>query len=178
MRPALTKLAGLALASVLWAGAGGALAAEAATASSTAATTAAPQLKIHFSCSVTREEDTGRVIYVDGGDIDLDGATIKSFQWESALHRRTHGFDCSIDQSDNLQSEVFPDGWRITLKDGAAARLARGYDSDHGLNCAVRLVRNGDDVQIRPTCPALCGSRPNFSELTVNVKNGACKYEQ
>jgi hypothetical protein len=68
--------------------------------------------------------------------------------------------------------------WRITLLDGLGARVRRGYDYVHGLNCSIRLQRNGDMLSIKPSCPALCGSRPNFSELSVDLITGACRYQE
>lgn len=142
----------------------------------------AQQLDTHFSCSVERTEYDERVIYADGGRIKLDGDEIIEFNWESSLFRPTHGFDCSIDQSDNLQAEVHTEGdrtlWRVSPVDPAAARNKRGYDFGTRLNCSVRVEREGDNVQIKPTCPALCGSRPNFSSFSVDLKSGACHYEK
>lgn len=142
----------------------------------------AQQLDARFSCSVTRDEGGERVIYADSGEIRLRGDRIDAFRWESALHRSTHGFDCSIEQGDGLKAEVREDAnnpsWRIALTDSRAARDRRGYDFDRGLNCTIRLERDGDMLNIKPTCPALCGSRTNFSELSVNLKTGDCRYEQ
>ncbi len=131
---------------------------------------------------MTRDEGGERVIYADSGEIRLRGDRIDAFRWESALHRSTHGFDCSIEQGDGLKAEVREDAnnpsWRIALTDSRAARDRRGYDFDRGLNCTIRLERDGDMLNIKPTCPALCGSRTNFSELSVNLKTGDCRYEQ
>jgi hypothetical protein len=143
----------------------------------------AQQLDAKFSCSATREENGERVIYADNGEIRLRGDRIDAFRWESALHRSTHGFDCTIEQGDGLKAEVRDDAttsprWRIALADARAARDQRGYDFDRGLNCTIRLERDGDMLNIKPTCPALCGSRTNFSELSVNLKTGDCRYEQ
>lgn len=140
----------------------------------------AQQLQTHFSCSATREEDGLHALYADSGEIRIDGSRIEAFRWESALYRRTHGFDCSIDESDGLQVEVRPEtvSWRVVLVDARAARNRRGYDFDHGLNCSIRLERSDDTLRVKPSCPALCGSRSNFSELSVNLKTGACRYEE
>lgn len=140
----------------------------------------AQQLQTHFSCSATREEDGQRALYADSGDIRIDGSRIEAFHWESALYRRTHGFDCSIDETDGLQAEVRAEtgSWRVVLVDARAARNRRGYDFDHGLNCSIRLERSDDTLRVKPSCPALCGSRSNFSELSVNLKTGACRYEE
>lgn len=140
----------------------------------------AQQLQTHFSCSATREESGQRALYADSGEIRIDGNRIDAFRWESALYRRTHGFDCSIDETDGLQAEVGAESgsWRVVLADARAARTRRGYDFDHGLNCSIRLERSDDTLRVKPSCPALCGSRPNFSELSVNLKTGACRYEE
>src|SRR5450830_1772029 len=50
--------------------------------------------------------------------------------------------------------------------------------SDRGYQCSIRVEREGDTVHLRPTCPALCGSRMNFTELKVDVSNGKCQYEE
>ena len=138
----------------------------------------AQDLDTRFSCSVRREEDTGLVDYADSGKFRLEGNQIKEFYWESSLFRRTHGFDCSIDQGDGLQAETTENGWRITLADPRAARDRRGYDWDHGINCSIRLTRSGELLQVKPSCPALCGSRSNFSALSVDLKTGNCHIEE
>jgi len=100
------------------------------------------------------------------------------FYWESSIFRSTHGLECSIDQDDGVQAELTGDAsWRFSLQDAKAARAKRGYDFSHGLNCTIRVERVGDNVHINPTCPALCGSRPNFTELTFDLKTGNCHYE-
>jgi hypothetical protein len=140
----------------------------------------AQRLDSQFSCSLTRTEDGERVIYSDNGEMHLNGSQIESFRWESALFRTTHGFDCSIDNDDGLQAEqiqgVQNDGWRISLRDARAARTQRGYDFSRGLNCSIRLERDGESLSVKPSCPALCGSRSNFTELTVDLKTGVCRY--
>lgn len=140
----------------------------------------AQTLDTSFVCSEIRREDGDgeRINLADQGKFKLDGKEIKSFQWESSLFRTTHGYDCSIDESDGVQAEVTEKGWRITLKNAQAARAARGYDSDRGNNCSVRLERNGDELLIKPSCPVLCGSRNNFTALTVNTKTGSCRYDE
>ncbi|HEX2530573.1 MAG TPA: hypothetical protein VHK70_03795 [Burkholderiaceae bacterium] len=147
-----------------------------------AAAASAQQLDAHFSCSTTRD-DGERVIYADSGEFRLDGNRIGAFRWESSLFRSTHGFDCSIDESDDVRAEVIGDEkkntWRISLADAQAARERRGYDFfARRLDCSIWLERDGDLLHIAPNCPALCGSRSNFSALTVNLKNGTCRYEQ
>lgn len=139
----------------------------------------AQQLQTHFACSATREDDGQRVLYADSGEIRIDGSRIEAFHWESALYRRTHGFDCSIDEGDGLHVEVgaAAGSWRVVLGDARAARNRRGYDFDHGLDCSIQLERSDDMLQVTPSCPALCGSRANFSALSVNLKTGACRYE-
>lgn len=138
----------------------------------------AQDLDTRFSCSVKRAEDSGPVTYADSGKFRLDGNQIREFYWESSLFRDTHGFDCSIDQSDGLQAETTGNGWRVTLANPRAARDRRGYDWDHGLNCSIRLERSGDSLQVKPSCPALCGSRSNFSTLSVDLKTGNCRIEE
>lgn len=142
----------------------------------------AERLDARFSCSQSRDDEGLPSIYADTGEIRLNGERIEAFRWESSLFRRTHGFDCSIDEDDGLQAEARSDAgnpaWRIRLADGREARIRRGYDSEHGLNCTIRLERKGDTLHIKPSCPALCGSRPNFSELSVELKTGTCRYEE
>ncbi|MES2073283.1 MAG: hypothetical protein V4488_23215 [Pseudomonadota bacterium] len=140
----------------------------------------AQALDTSFVCSEIRREDGDgeRINYADQGKFKLEGDKVKSFQWESSLFRTTHGYECSIDDSDGVQAEVTEKGWRITLKDALAARAARGYDTERGNNCSIRLERKGDELQIKPTCPVLCGSRSNFTALTVNTKTGTCRYDE
>lgn len=142
----------------------------------------AQQLDAKFSCSAPGDDGGERVMYADNAEMHLKGAQIGSFRWESSLFRSTHGFDCSIDSDDGLWAEVISNdnraGWRINLLNAAKARAARGYDFATSMNCTIRLLRDGDTLHIRPACPALCGSRRNFSELSVNLKTGTCKYEE
>lgn len=142
----------------------------------------AQQLDTRFSCSQTRSEDGEKVTYADNGEIRIKGDRISTFRWESALFRSTHGFDCSIDEGDGLQAEVRDDAqkamWRIALLDARTARDRRGFTFDRGLNCTIRLERDGDMLNVTPSCPALCGSRANFSALSVNLKTGKCHYEE
>ncbi|WP_228536069.1 hypothetical protein [Noviherbaspirillum malthae] len=146
------------------------------------AAVSAQQLDTRFSCSDTRSEMNEKLIYADSGEFKLNGDAIQAFRWESSLFRSTHGFDCSIDTEDGLQAEVRDETprvtWRVSLKDAAEARFQRGYDFGRRLNCTIRLEREGDSLSIRPTCPALCGSRPNFTELSVNLKTGKCRYDE
>jgi len=147
----------------------------------TALPTLAQQLDTQFSCSAKRDDHGLPTLYFDAGKIKVDGNKITEFSWESSLFRSTHGFDCSIDMDDGLEAESIGDEqhdkWRFRLTDARAARDKRGYDFSHGYNCTIRIERNGDKVHITPSCPALCGSRPNFSEFTVNSKTGECQYE-
>lgn len=140
----------------------------------------AQQLDTRFSCSATQDEDGEQVTYSDTGEAHLDGDRIKSFRWESALFRPTHGFDCSIDDSDGLQAELMQgigsDAWRIGLQDARATRERRGYNFDRGLNCSIRLEREGATLNVTPSCPALCGSRANFTQLSVDLNTGKCHY--
>lgn len=153
-----------------------------------AQTMPAPRLDAKFSCSVDRaidaRRDGQRSIYADNGEFHLRGDRVESFRWESSLFRSTHGFDCSIDDSDGVLAEALPSadarshGWRIRLRNARAARTQRGYDTDHGVNCSIRVIHAGDMLQIIPSCPALCGSRENFSALTVDLLTGQCAYEE
>ncbi len=138
---------------------------------------APPDLKLKLACVHTQGKDADRTIYADNGEIDIQNGKIQAFRWESALHRRTHGFDCSIDQTDKLQLEAIGNDWRVSLQNGSAARLARGFDNPHGLHCLINLTRKGDTLQIQPSCPALCGSRSDFSELSVHLPSGRCEYK-
>jgi hypothetical protein len=142
----------------------------------------AQQLDARFSCSQARNEYGERVTYADTAEMRLRGNRIDVFRWESALFRSTHGFDCSIDESDGLLAEVRDEPsklmWRVGLSDARAARDRRGFTFDRGMNCTIRLERNGDMLNVKPSCPALCGSRANFSQLSVNLKTGKCHYEQ
>ncbi|MFZ6847942.1 hypothetical protein [Undibacterium sp. RuRC25W] len=139
-----------------------------------------PALDLHLQCTQTKQEGGKgeRLIYTDQAHIQLRGNQIDNFQWESSLLRSDHGHECSIDKDDQLQAEVTDKGWRITLKDAVAARNERGYDFDRGYQCSIRVEREGGTVHLRPTCPALCGSRMNFTELKVDVSNGKCQYEE
>ena len=144
------------------------------------ADTAQDALALKFSCSQTLGNAEQQVIYADLGEISLQGEQIHRFRWESSLHRRTHGFDCSMDESDGLQAKQIEQGWRVSVLDAAAAREKRGYDRPRGRQCSVRLLRdasNAQELHMIPTCPVLCGSRENFSELRINLQTGQCKYE-
>lgn len=168
----------LLLSSAALAQAAGSAPASAVTASAATATTSTPsQLQLRFSCSQTVGEGEQRQIFADFGEIALQGEQILSFRWESSLHRRTHGFDCSIDQEDDLLAERIEQGWRVSLRDAAAARLKRGYDTARGKFCSVRVLQEGEEIHLLPTCAVLCGSRDNFSELRINLRNAHCQYE-
>jgi len=147
-----------------------------------AASAAEQQLEARFSCSIARTVDGEAVTYADTGEIRLKGSHIDTFRWESSLFRSTHGFDCSIDEGDGLVAEVrdIPPvvQWRIALENAIDARTRRGYDFDRRPSCTIRLEREGDTLNVKPSCPALCGSRPNFTELSVNLKTGQCRYEE
>jgi hypothetical protein len=138
----------------------------------------AQTLDARFSCSAKRTEDGEAVTYADSAEFRLQGEHVAAFRWESALFRSTHGFDCSIDESDGLVAEVREQTWRIALADARGARSRRGFDFNRSMNCTIRLERDGDTLNVKPSCPALCGSRPNFSELSVNLKTGQCRYEE
>ena len=145
------------------------------------------QLDARFSCSAEDADgqlrDGDRRLHADNGAFQLRGDAVLAFYWESSVFRSNHGADCSIDESDDLVAEVLPDlpdasqRWRVSLRDGRAARTRRGYDADHGVNCSIRIARTGARLEIVPSCPALCGSRENFSRLTVNLQTGSCLYE-
>lgn len=147
----------------------------------------APELNVKFSCSAENPEDRlrdgDRRLYADSGAFHLRGNSIVAFYWESSLFRSSHGADCSIDESDGLVADLLPpevasaQRWRISLSDGRAARTRRGYDADHGVNCSIRITHVGGQLQIVPSCPALCGSRENFSRLNVDLQTGNCTYE-
>jgi hypothetical protein len=153
----------------------------------TAVAAGTARLDAKFSCSAepagARLRDGDRRLYADSAEMHLRGSVIEAFRWESSLFRSTHGFDCSIDEGDGLEAEALPaqgageQRWRIRLQDGAAARTRRGYDSEHGLDCSIGLTQRGNRLQITPLCPALCGSRENFSALTVDLQTGQCDYE-
>lgn len=145
------------------------------------ATAAAQTLDTRFACSEVGDDGGDKVTYADSGEIHLDGDTIKNFRWESALFRSTHGFDCDIGDEDGLLAHVAGDAkkpvWTLTLADGRGARAKRGYNFDRGVNCAIELVRVGDIVSVLPNCPAMCGSRLNFSTIAIDLKSGQCHYQ-
>lgn len=140
----------------------------------------AQQIDTRFSCSAERNDGGETVTYADTAEIRLDGDRIQAFRWESDLYRTTHGFDCSIDESDGLKAEMYNEEakvlWRVSLTDPQAARERRGYDFDRLPRCSIRLERKGDTLDVTPSCPALCGSRGNFTQLSVNLKSGKCQY--
>ncbi|MBI3231451.1 MAG: hypothetical protein HYZ45_15175 [Burkholderiales bacterium] len=135
-------------------------------------------LALKFSCSSSVGEGDERVIYADTGEFVLQAGQISSFRWESSLHRRTHGFDCSVDESDGLQLDVLEQGWRVRVVDAASARERRGYDRERGRLCTVRLLREGEYLHVLPSCATLCGSRSNFSELRIHLRSKDCEYLQ
>ncbi|MBC7489296.1 MAG: hypothetical protein H7240_04205 [Glaciimonas sp.] len=122
---------------------------------------------------MSRIEDGEKVTYSDAGEINLNIGKVETFRWESDKYRPMHGFDCSVDESDEPVVEVMQSGgkdhvsWRVSLKDPVAARQRRSYDFyNHGKNCIIRLQRDGDTLHIEPSCPAFCGSRLNLTKLT------------
>lgn len=135
-----------------------------------------PDLNLQFSCSKTEGEGFEKVIYADIGEFVLQGEQIRSFRWESSLHRSTHGFDCSLDESDGLQVSRLENGWRIMLVDAQQAREKRGFDMPRGKFCTVRLLKDGQYLQVLPSCATLCGSRSNFSELRIHLPSKKCEY--
>lgn len=136
----------------------------------------APDIDLKLSCSNSTGDGAARVILADNGEIRIRQSQLLAFRWESSLHRRTHGFDCSMDLSDKLELQPLESGWRISPQDAAAARMERGYDTDRGRVCLVNLHKNGDTLHIAPSCPALCGSRLDFAELDVHLPSGRCTY--
>ncbi|NEX63862.1 hypothetical protein [Noviherbaspirillum galbum] len=142
----------------------------------------AQDLDARFSCSTKGSDHGESVIYADAGEMRLHGDKIDAFRWESSLFRSTHGFECSIDDGDGLVAESREVGagreWRVTLSDAQAARERRGYEFARLPSCSIRLEREGDQLSIKPSCPALCGSRGNFTELSVNLKTGTCQYQE
>ncbi len=140
--------------------------------------TAANALDLQFSCSQSEGEGEDKVIYADFGAVRIVQGQLQELRWESGLHRRTHGFDCSITQEDGVELDTLEGGgWRIRLRDSAAARSARGYDTERGRLCSIRILPAGDGWQIVPSCAALCGSRANFSALTVYPAQQRCRYD-
>lgn len=141
----------------------------------------AQQLDARFACGERRDDQGLASFFADSGRIRLNGDKIEEFNWESSVFRGMHGVECSIDTDDGVAAEFIGDdqrlAWRIRLQDPAAARDKRGYDFSHGLNCTIRFERVGDMVHVNPSCPALCGSRQNFSEFSFDMKTGKCRYE-
>ena len=162
MKPERSNIAALAMLASLWSG--------------TSALAQPADLNLKFSCSASNGEGETRVILADSGEIRIRDGKLLEFRWESALHRRTHGFDCSMDQSDKLELQPLEHGWRVAPQDAAAARAARGFDTDRGQTCLVNLLRDGDTVHIQPSCPVLCGSRSDFSEFRVHLPSSRCDY--
>ena len=141
----------------------------------------AQSLSTKFSCSQVADDGGEKITMADVGEIALVGDAINTFHWESSIFRATHGYDCDIDEEDGLQAEVRHDtdhpAWRVALKDGRAAREKRGYNFERGVNCTIRLDQHGNTLMMRPSCPALCGSRKNFSTIAIDIKTGSCRYE-
>ena len=148
---------------------------------SLASAATAQQMDARFSCGEQRDDHGLASFFADSGRIRVNGDKIEEFNWESSVFRSMHGLECSIDTDDGVAVEFIGDeqrqAWRIRLNDAAAARSRRGYDISHGLNCTIRFERVGDMVHVNPSCPALCGSRQNFSEFSFDVKSGKCRYE-
>lgn len=135
-----------------------------------------PDLQLKLACSHTEGEGESRDFYADNGEIQIKDGQLKQFRWESSLHRRTHGFDCSIDQDDQLDLDVVGGHWRVQLHDALASRAARGYDTVRGDACIIRLIQRGEYLLLQPSCAILCGSRSNFSELRIHLPSGRCQY--
>ena len=141
----------------------------------------AQQLDVHFSCGADGKQLGLKSFFADNGLIRIKGTKIEEFSWESSVFHAGNGVECSMDDGDGLRAEFIGDpsraAWRILLNNAEQARSKRGYDMVHGLNCAVRIEHVGDDVRINPSCPALCGSRQDFSAFRFNTKTGKCTYE-
>ena len=141
----------------------------------------AQTLDAKFACSGIGDDGGEKVTYADTGEIHLAGEAVKSFRWESALFRSTHGFDCDIGDEDGLRVQASGNrakaAWKVSLVDGRGAREKRGYNFDRGVNCSIEIVRLGDQLALLPNCPAMCGSRLNFSTIAIDLKTGACHYE-
>ncbi len=137
-----------------------------------------PDLNLKLACQATLGAAENQTLYVDSGEIRIENGKLLALRWESALHRRTHGFDCSIDLDDKLQLSAVAQGWRIETDDPLAARLARGYDNPNGSggHCLINLTSQDRQLTINPSCPALCGSRSNFSSLQIDLNSGRCTY--
>jgi hypothetical protein len=135
-------------------------------------------LNLKLACQTSLGEQDQQTLYIDSGEIRIEHGKLLALRWESALHRRTHGFDCSIDLDDKLQLDAVPGGWRIQTDDPQAARQARGYDAPNGSgsHCLINLEQADGQLTIAPSCPALCGSRSNFSGLQIDLKSGRCTY--
>lgn len=148
---------------------------------SIAAGAQAQQLDVHFSCGSDGKELGLKSFFADNGRIRINGTKIEEFSLESSVFHAGNGVECSMNDSDGLRAEFIGDpsraAWRILLNNAEQARNKRGYDMAHGLNCAVRIEHVGDDVRINPNCPALCGSRQDFSAFRFNTKTGKCTYE-
>ncbi len=146
-----------------------------------AASVEAQQLDVHFSCASDGDQHGLKTLFADNGRIRIHGTAIEEFSWESSVFHAGNGVECSMDDGDGLHAEFIGDegrlAWRVLLNNAGEARGKRGYDMSHGLNCTVRIEHVGDEVHINPSCPALCGSRQNFSEFRFNTKTGKCQYE-
>ncbi|HEX8956858.1 MAG TPA: hypothetical protein VF798_11315 [Burkholderiaceae bacterium] len=142
----------------------------------------AQELDVHFSCGVNGDQHGLKTLFADNGRIRIHSTTIAEFSWESSVFHAGNGVECSMDRDDGLHAEFIGDdnrpAWRILLDNPGQARDRRGYDMSHGLNCTVRIEHIGDEIHINPSCPALCGSRQNFSEFRFNTKTGKCTYEE
>lgn len=140
----------------------------------------AQNLDTRFSCSAVGDDGGEKVTYADSGEIHLAGNQVKGFRWESALYRPTHGYDCDIDDEDGLRAEASAStaapGWVVSLVDGRGAREKRGYNFERGVTCTIAIEQVGDSVRLVPACPALCGSRRNFSAIVIDLKSGQCRY--
>ena len=141
----------------------------------------AQTLDTKFACSTVGDDGGEKVTYADSGEIHLLANAVKSFRWESALFRATHGFDCDIGDEDGLRVEAHGNAakadWRVALIDGRAAREKRGYNFDRGVHCTIEITRVGDRLSLLPNCPAMCGSRLNFSAIAIDLKTGICNYQ-
>lgn len=141
----------------------------------------AQQLDLHFACGLDGSMHGEKTFFADNGTVKINGTKIEEFYWDSAIFHGDHGLECLMNESDGLHAEFIGDesrpAWRVLLDDAAQSRKRQGYTDHRSLNCTVRITKEGDEVHVQPSCPALCGSRANFSEFRVDTKTGTCRYE-
>jgi hypothetical protein len=142
----------------------------------------AQRLDLHFACGFDGNMHGEKTFFADNGTVRIDGSTILEFYWDSAIYHGDHGLECLMTERDGLHAEFTGDesrsAWRVLLDDAAQSRKQQGYTDRRSLNCTVRFTKDGDEIHVNPSCPALCGSRANFSEFRVDTKTGKCRYEE